>query len=536
MSNRILIRGEVSWWLHFFRVVAALATIVGICLATAGLFAGWIVAPVAGVISLILEAVAWSARRTRTWLTFGQDSLEIEDRTGRRTVLDTQVVAAALESKRNLNNGEFSSTTRTFRIWTDDRTEPIVMQNTIPKDRPDPLAELIARLLDGLTQRFEDLLARGGTVAGDGWVLTRGGLALSRVPSETLLPLAEITAVDPFDDKMCVWRRGQDEACAKLPLSGRNAYLLPALLKPLIPEQADGSGGQSSTGLGRVLFERRPQPALAVLLIAIGGIMALVGVIIIAAGGLRDAAPLALLVPGGLILAAAGAALRLTNFRCHERGVWQKSIFGQKLLRYVDIGSFTYSAQRHYHNGAYAGTHLSLVFKPLLPKAGAPQAGRPIRFSTTVQGDDDDLDELRDVISHAICARMAGELAAGQTVPWTPNLEFTPHGIRYRPSSLFGRKDFEFLPFECYGGQSLNQGSFFLFSSLRPKHVMSEQCSVENFFPGFYLLLQLCHGPPADSAQPAATTMPPEIAQARAALSYGSDPAASAAPARQPGR
>ena len=44
--------------------------------------------------------------------------------------------------------------------------------------------------------------------------------------------LSEIMAVDPFDGKMCVWRRGQDEACAKLPLSGHNAYVLPALLRP----------------------------------------------------------------------------------------------------------------------------------------------------------------------------------------------------------------------------------------------------------------------------------------------------------------
>src|SRR5262245_10720022 len=296
MTDRILVRGELSWWVHFFRVVAALAVVVGIILGLAGIFAGWIVAPIGGVLWLALEAVAWKARRERTWLRQLAEGFEIEDRTGRRTIGDAQIAAAALESKRNLNNGEFSSTTRTFRIWTDDRSEPIVMENTIAKNWPDPLADLVARLLDGLTQRLDDSLERGGTVAGDGWRLNKGSLTLGRPPSEATLALSEISAVEPFDDQMCVWRRGQDEACAKLPLSGRNVYLLPALLRPRLAEQADVGGADSATGLGRVLFERRPKPALTMLLIAIGGVMSLVGVILAASGRIgNDMLPLYLL-------------------------------------------------------------------------------------------------------------------------------------------------------------------------------------------------------------------------------------------------
>jgi len=542
MTDRILVRGELSWWFHFFRVVAALALVVGIGLAAGGFTAGWFVAPISGLLWLALEAIAWMARRSRTWLRYLADGFEIEDRTGRRVVGDAQVTAASLESKRNLNNGEFSSVSRTFRVWTDDRGDEIVMENTIPANTVDPLAELIGRVLDGLTQRLEQALDRGGTVVGDGWQLTRGSLTLGRPPKEIQLALSEITAVDPFDDKMCVWRRGQDEACAKLPLSGRNAYLLPALLRPRIPEQADVGGADSPTGLGRVLFERRPQPALTIFLIAIGGIMSLVGAIMAATGGIGEMWPLLLLIPGGLILAGAGVALKFSNFRCHERGVWQSSLLGQKLLKYGDIGSFTYSATRHYHNGAYTGTHLSMHFKPV-----SPQAGSAIRFSTTVQGDDDDLDELRDVISQAIAARMAGELAAGQAVTWTPNLQFLPQGIRYRPAGMFGRKDFELLPFESYGGQNMDQGVFYLFSNLQPKPVTNEQCSAENFFPGFFLLLQLCHAPPAEAPpaeaasaeavtphQPNSAMQP--LSDPRGTMTYGQNPAPPAADPWQPGR
>jgi hypothetical protein len=189
---------------------------------------------------------------------------------------------------------------------------------------------------------------------------------------------------------------------------------------------------------------------------------------------------------GGNALLLGGIALLFSSFRCHERGVVKKNLLGEKTLRYTDVGSFTYGATRHYHNGAYTGTHLNLSFKP----AEGVQASA-ISYFTTVQGQDDDLDELRDFISRAIASRMLERLQNNQPVVWTPNLEIHPSGIRYRPAGFFGKKEPIFLPFTQYGGHNLHEGHFHLFEQGKPKSVFNEPCSAENFFPGYFLLVML---------------------------------------------
>jgi hypothetical protein len=184
------------------------------------------------------------------------------------------------------------------------------------------------------------------------------------------------------------------------------------------------------------------------------------------------------------------------NFRCHERGVWQSQLFGQKTLRYTDVGSFQYGATRHYHNGVYTGTHLSLQFRPI-----SPDRGPTIKYGTTTRGDDDDLDGLRDFISRAIAARMLEQFNAGEPVQWTANLEFLPEGIRYRPEGFLGRKEAKLLPFADYGGYNMNQGVLFLFARGNSKYVVSEQASADNFFPGLFLLLLLLHQPAEETEE-----------------------------------
>src|SRR6185436_4840300 len=161
---------------------------------------------------------------------------------------------------------------------------------------------------------------------------------------------------------------------------------------------------------------------------------------------------------------------------------------GQKLLPYAQVATFSYSATRHYHNGAYVGTHLSMKFEPIAG-FGAPR----IQYGASVQVADDDLDELRDFISRQLAERMAQQLSTGTPVPWTSNLVFTREGIQYRPAGMLGigRKEPHFLPYDAYGGCNLNQGVFFLFVKGNNTAVMSEPCSAPNFFPGFYLLLNM---------------------------------------------
>ncbi len=498
MSNaeRILVRGELSGWVHAGRVLAALTAVIGVVLAVAVAPWGWIVASAGGALCLLLEWMAWQARRVRTWLTLHPDGMEIETRDGYRAIHDSQVSAIALETKKNLVNGELTSITRKFTVWTEDG-QPLLMQNKIKLGRTDPLAWLIERLLARLQRRMEEDVERGGTASGDGWHLSRSVLTLGQPPNDDQIPLSEITAVEPSEGRMCVWKRGSDLAVAKLPLSGKNVHLLPAVARPFLPELVErNAAAESVSELGRVLFERRAQrntllaAAIASVAAAIGG-AALMGAFMgrpnmdegFMVGGLA-------LLSIGIVVGLLGLWLAYASFRCHERGVWKGTLFSKNTLRYVDVGSFQFSAVRQYHHGAYIGTQLTMRFRPI-----AADRGPTIRYSTRTQGDNDDLDRLRDSISRIIAGRMLEEFRAGRPVTWTANLEYRAEGIRYRPGGFLGRKAPQLLPYDEYGGHELKQGSFHLYARGRKKPIMAEQTSAENFYPGFTLLLMLVHEP-----------------------------------------
>ena len=112
-----------------------------------------------------------------------------------------------------------------------------------------------------------------------------------------------------------------------------------------------------------------------------------------------------------------------------------------------------------------------------------------INYTTTIMNEDAALDELRNYIARAIAARMATRLAAGEPVAWTQNLTFLPEGIQYRPAGFIGRKkEVHLLTYAEYGGQSMDQGVFYLYRKGDKKPVVNEQVSAPNFFPGFFLL------------------------------------------------
>src|SRR6476661_731770 len=140
MPERILIRGELSVWVHVGRALAALATVVGVIAGLLGESWGWWVTGGGGLVWLWLEAIAWRARRTKTWLTLHPDGMEVESRDGHIAIHDSQVSAVALVTKKNLMNGELTSVTRKFTIWAENWPEPILMENQIKIGKIDPLA------------------------------------------------------------------------------------------------------------------------------------------------------------------------------------------------------------------------------------------------------------------------------------------------------------------------------------------------------------------------------------------------------------
>lgn len=491
MSDPILVRGEISKGVAWSRTLVPLGVVIGAILFWAAPQPyGVIVGAVFGVWWIGVEIYVARQRSRQLWLRDTGDGFDLIDRTAERHIPDKRINSVSLKSEGVYTNGVQSATKRVFTVWSDLEPDPIIFESKIKEKLADPLAGVINRIITGFHQRTVADLQKGEVLAGVGWRLDQENLTWGKGEAKQNLPRQEISACEEFDGHICVWRRGQDEAIAKFKLGTRNSCLLPLLLHVTL--SVDGSESPDvQTGLGRILFERKPGAGTVYGLGCLGLFIMLTGGGVILAGIFAPDGFTAILIGlgmlvGGFAFAFGGYAMRYKSFRCHERGVVQLGFRGRKELRYEDAGAFTYSATRQYYNGAYVGTAIAMNFTPLA-ETNAPK----ISYSTSIKNEDAAIEELRNFISRAIASRMAQRMSAGQEVPWTPNLTFTAEGIRYRPPGFIGRKDAKLLTYDDFGGWNMEQGVFYLFQKGEKKAVTNEQAAAVNFYPGFFLLLMM---------------------------------------------
>lgn len=437
------------------------------------------------ILSLAAEIYVALKKRRLRWLEVSDDGCKLIDRHGERELKDYEIVALAYSQTPVLSNGTPAGYQRRCRMWP--ASGPVIeIQNKLGEGVQDPLGEFIDRVGGLLREGFEQALVEGVEVRGDNWSLGKTLLRCQVGGREEQLPVHKIAAVHPYDQFMGVWLIDKEEPAVSLPIDGRNVWLLPALVAPYLPPQ-DPDAPPPASGLGRMIFRRKASLATVIGV----GILAFILMICGIAGaivGEGDAQPILFGMGGlGLFLVAVTAHLARAEFRCQEWGVMKRTLFGRKQLMYRDVASFTYQAVRHYYNGAYTGTNVSMRF---VPRQGC---GSTIAHNSHLHGDDAELDNLRDAISRIISSQMHQRLAASEEVAWTKNLGFRTDGLVYRPSGFVTRGQPTLLPYENYAGYNLNEGYFFLFEKGKDKPVLSENVGEENFFPGFCLLLNLAH-------------------------------------------
>ena len=253
--------------------------------------------------------------------------------------------------------------------------------------------------------------------------------------------------------------------------------------------------------LGRIIFERKPHPGLIIIYyigIVLFGLFAIAGPVVMYGASTSGGRELGsewvfilfsfLFFMGCVVFFILGAMHHGRKaFRCHELGVYQSGLLGERRLRYSDVASFTYSATRVYVNSNYTGTTLILTFDPFSGN------DRPrISFKTSVKQGDQELENLHNHIAQMIARRMADTLAAGTTVPWTMHLRFLPNqGIEHEPSGFLGRKESILIPFADIVSYDIKQGVFSIWVKDKKKPVVQERVAEPNFFPGFFLFLTL---------------------------------------------
>ena len=507
MSNPVLVRGSESTVLvNVLRVVVGALTIGAVVLlAQPGLGAvAMLLAVVAVAVFVVNEVTARRNAAQRRWVTDTGSGFHVLDNAGERMFHDNHVTDVILEIQEHYSAGLLKSIGRKFVVWVEGAAEPIDMFNKFPAQKPDPLVELIKRILEGLKQRGQRRLQEGGRLDGEGWSLERGRLAIWEKSGPMVVPLEELAEIGVFSGKLCIWRKGEEHPLARIAPASRNAPVLQALLGECIQENEEKAGAAAgpasppsvadasptADGLGRVLFERRSN-TLRVLLAVAAPVACVAGLVMAASHEIR---------PAGLMIALAGivgavAVWRVPPavFQCHELGVRYSGATGRRQIRYTDVHSFSYQAVRHFVNGAYTGTHFTLKFQ-------SPAA--EIVYRTTLKNQDDDLDSLRDHVSRVIAAEMQGELAAGRPVRWTPNLAFLPEGIQHRPKGFLGRGSPQVLPYSQVRGFNMDKGVFYVFAQGAKRATISEDVSAANFFPGFFLFLTVFEKPdqPSDAS------------------------------------
>jgi hypothetical protein len=492
MSTPVQIgRNFREWWFLALIFLAVVLVAAGTMLLAVRHPAAVFVLVAGGVACISVCCTALLIARSRFQVDTTPGGFLVRDRRGERTFDDDQVICASLSSRANYTNGMLQSTTRTFDVWVEGEAgaERVKMVSRLPVGTPDPLSFLIDRVQQHLYERAGAALEAGQAFDGEGWTLHATELVVNARRNVQQVRFEALAAADIFDNHLCIWKHGLDAPVLRIPMHSANTHVLLRLLRERITPRSEGAEPHSGDGLGRVLFERKPErgmtglmylsPFAALLVLAVAAVLDALQIV-------RDAWWVAAAVCTGIALIWVISLTHSIAFRVHEHGVLRKWLFGTQQLQYADVDAFTYSAVRQYVKGVYSGTNFTLTFASF-----ADGKLKKLTYSRNLRNADAELDQLRDTISERIANRMAAQFALGRAVMWTDGLRFLPEGLEYRAAGFFGRKAPVLFPYSQIAGFDANQGTYWLWVHGRKKPVVKENMALPNFYPGFLFLPRL---------------------------------------------
>ncbi len=453
----------------------------------------------------IVSIIAGIVKDKTTLFQVFADGIQIRSGGRLASISYSDIHAVAIKNKSRFANGEYTAMDLEMSLWTSSNVDgppKHKFAGTIAAkaSQHDAFIEaypiLIAKLAEALDQRLE----KGERLKGKGFELDRTGLRIGH----DSLSYERIGMVGFFDEKVCVWKDGDQEPSYQFEPDGMNARIMIDIVERHLPENS--RDGREVPGLGRMLFQKRSKPSVGITLTVLG-ILSTISVLVF--GGLI-AVDLEVGIIGmavslffAVLFGLAGVNSRKAYFRCHEKGVAKANMFGRNELEYHEIATFSYSAVRNYYNGAYTGTTLSFTFDP---EPGSMKKG--IKYNTHVMNESSgDLDGLRNHIAGVISVKLEKQILAGEELAWGP-AHLSKDGVRFRRSKLFGKGDEDFLNWDQIAGANMDQGYFHIFSTSEEKSVVNMPVTVPNFFPLMVVFLRLKY-PDDENAQNAATEEQP---------------------------
>src|SRR6186713_2330109 len=111
-NSGVLVRGELSIWHAIGVIFGALLVPVGLIMVLCQLPAGWFVGAAGIVLALSIGSVSLALWRQRMWVEDLGTGVVVRDRQGARQYPDEQIVALALETKKQHDQGEIKGVSR----------------------------------------------------------------------------------------------------------------------------------------------------------------------------------------------------------------------------------------------------------------------------------------------------------------------------------------------------------------------------------------------------------------------------------------
>ncbi len=449
--------------------------------------------------STIVAAVAATrlvlTLRRRTRLTTTETGFILENSKGRREFQDGDVVRLAWLERDNYRGADPISTHRCMTLTLSGWPRPLAVRHTVrTDDSSDPWAAFYERVMSSYTSRMAEHLKNNGIVAGPNWSLSNSTLTVGREPNTETFGIDELQDPLVIDEHVTVWRWGERRPVLRVPTESPDALLIETILPTLIEENgAKERVPDEDDPLGRLLFERRVSRVYQVATWLGMGVCMFLGVGLLVARQPDTGVFSAVMLGGAALFLVSGLANRKRLFRCHERGVVQESWTGERKLEYSQMHRLTYIEREHVYRSKFTafiavagGISVKMVFEP------EPQSPLPtIRIHHSTWTPETSLGLLRDTAALNIAQRMATKIIEGETVPWTKVISFSPEGIHCLPAIVrVGRKG-QLVPYHEIERVDLHDGVFYVWQTGRKSAVTWHDITINNFFPGYYLLLNI---------------------------------------------
>ncbi len=446
----------------------------------------------------IVGVIAWVlSRRRLTDIAWNEDRFLIQNRTGSHEYLLSQVDGLSWYVDPWYASGNRLGDIRHVRLWITSGSDTITIKLTdhFLAGEQDPLLPWIRILAAHVKQTAEKALTRKEEITGDGWRLAPQGLFFDKscridpsLGNEPIL-LSQITASRRLRGEIRFWLANEDQALFSIPQSGKNAWLL-ELLVGNIAADSEATAEQKTGPLGRVLFERKASSAtswitlcLGLLGLAVGLFCLLIG---LAHGNFGIVSLGTAIIIAGMAIAAAGRRIRKSVFRCHEHGIYAYKLSGEKILPFKKIDVCAFDIRRQTRHGRYVGTMYSIIL------ADHQTTSSGLFHSETVPHEDEELEQLKELVSESIARRMAARYAQARQVQWTPELWFRGTQLEYTKRRRFWRsRKSRQVPLAAIEDYEIRDGWFYLWIQDQQRPAFKVKTATPNFYPGLLLLERL---------------------------------------------